>query len=67
MSEVELDEESRRLTWRGVVAEDVRHRAVAEGLIIIGCIEPVLVILQRRGVLDLWHRGGVGAAGVDSS
>ena len=57
MREVELGEESRRLTWRRVVAEDVLHRAVAEGLIIVGCIEPVLVILQRRGVLDLWHRG----------
>jgi len=57
MREVELGEESRRLTWRRVVAEDVLHRAVAEGLIIVGCIEPVLVILQRRGVLDLWRRG----------
>jgi len=67
MREVELGEESRRLTWRRVVAEDVLHRAVAEGLIIVGCIEPALVILQRRGVLDLCAGVGIGAAGVVSS
>jgi len=57
MREMELGKESWRLTWRGVVAEDVCHRAITEGLIVVERIEPVLIILQRRGVLNLWRRG----------
>jgi len=38
--------------WWRIVPDDVRHRAVAQGLGVVVGVQPVLVILQRRSQLD---------------
>jgi hypothetical protein len=51
--EVELGEETRGQALRELVADDDGHRVVAEWLVIVECVEPIFIILQRRGELDL--------------
>jgi hypothetical protein len=53
MREVELGEETRSQAWRELIADDVGHRAVAEWLVVVERVEPILIVLQRRGELDL--------------
>jgi hypothetical protein len=43
--EVELGEETRSQAWRGLIADDVGHHAVAELLVIIERVEPIFIVL----------------------
>jgi hypothetical protein len=41
------------VVWWRLFSEDVRHRAVAEGLIVIVGVQVVFIVFQWRHVLDL--------------
>jgi hypothetical protein len=64
VQQMKLGEELLCRVQRRLVGEDVRHHVVPERLIIVLVVQPVLIILQRRRILDLrlpcmcWCRSG---------